>query len=388
MNTTTPITDGGSAESRSRDDESASDQLRRVRAAALALLGKAETAANATDMATAVEKAAAALKLATEIETADAAFAKVNEEVVSLKRANKLAPKRERSERIRDYVAALAPLIAVITLAATLFAQSWQFLRSERSKREDALNARWQDAVKMISTSGALSPAIVSLQPFLRSPEYAAQAREVAINLLTNTSDQTFFTTLFGPAFAPISWNNVDGVIRLDRALAARASPLIAKSWDGKTNDMSRLSADEIASYNYIEAVIPTITAQIGNVLKTPRPPGTQVDLSATFLKNGDWQGVNLDSVNFESANLSWINVRNVDLTNVTKFTAAGFYGTAWWEAKAINSSLLAYLTASYPYSKANYPFAPGQEPSGLRSDAFNQEAYDAAIARLTSQLK
>ncbi len=88
MNTTTPITNGGSAESRSRDDESASDQLRRVRAAALALLGKAETAANATDMATAVEKAAAALKLATEIETADAAFAKVNEEVVSLKRAN------------------------------------------------------------------------------------------------------------------------------------------------------------------------------------------------------------------------------------------------------------------------------------------------------------
>ncbi len=240
----------------------------------------------------------------------------------------------------------------------------------------------------MISTSGALSPAIVSLQPFLRSPEYAAQAREVAINLLTNTSDQSFFTTLFGPAFAPISWNNVDDVIRLDRALAARASPLIAKSWDGKTNDMSRLSTDETASYNYIEAVIPTITAQIGNVLKTPRPPGTQVDLSATFLKNGDWQGVNLDSVNFESANLSWINVRNVDLTNVTKFTAAGFYGTAWWEAKAINSSLLAYLTASYPYSKANYPFAPGQEPSGLRSDAFNQEAYDAAIARLTSQLK
>ena len=313
MNTTTPITNGGSAESRSRD-ESASDQLRRVRAAALALLSKAETAANATDMATAVEKAAAALKLATEIETADAAFAKVNEEVVSLKRANKLAPKRERSERIRDYVAALAPLIAVITLAATLFAQSWQFLRSERSKREDALNARWQDAVKMISTSGALSPAIVSLQPFLRSPEYAAQAREVAINLLTNTSDQSFFTTLFGPAFAPISWNNVDDVIRLDRALAARASPLIAKSWDGKTNDMSRLSTDETASYNYIEAVIPTLTAQIGNVLKTPRPPGTQVDLSATFLKNGDWQGVNLDSVNFESANLSWINVRTLTL--------------------------------------------------------------------------
>ena len=50
-------------------------------------------------------------------------------------------------------------------------------------------------------------------------------------------------------------------------------------------------------------------------------------------------------------------------------------------------------LPASVPDSKLSifegkYPFAPGQEPSGLRSDAFNQEAYDAAIARLTSQLK
>ena len=387
-NSTTAITGGGSTGSVSGDDESVSDQLRQVRAAALALLGKAETTSSATDMATAVEKAAAALKLAAEIGKAKADLAKLNEEIVGLERANKLAPKRERSERIRDYIAALAPLVAIITLAATLFAQSWQFLRSERSKREDALSARWQDAVKTISTSGALSPAIVSLQPFLRSPEYAAQAREVAINLLANTSDQTFFTTLFGPAFTPISWNNVDDVIRLDRALAARASPIATKSWDGKNNDVRRLTNEETASYQYIMAVIPTITAQIASVLKTPRPPGKQVDLSATLLKDSDWQGVSLNTVNLEGASFIWINIRNVDLTNLTKFTAANFYGTAWWEAKAINKPLFEYLKASYPYSKGNYPYAPGEQPAGLRPEAFNEEAYNAATARLASQLK
>lgn len=214
MNTTTGMTDGGSTGSVSHDDESISEQLRQVRAAALALLGKAETTSSANEMATAVEKAAAALKLATEIGKAQADLAKLNEEVVGLKRANKLAPKRERSERIRDYVAALAPLVAIITLGATLFAQSWQFLRSERSKREDALDARWQDAVKTISASGAFSPAIISLQQFLRTPKYAEQTREVTVNLLANTSDQSFFTNLFGPAFTPISWNNINDVIR------------------------------------------------------------------------------------------------------------------------------------------------------------------------------
>jgi len=388
VNTTTPITVGDSVTSLQRDEESVVEQLRQLRAAAFLLLGKAETAGSATDMATAVEKAATALKLATEIGRAHADLVKVNEEVASLKRANELAPKRERSERIRDYVAALAPLVAIITLAATLFAQSWQFVRSERSKREDALNAQWQDAVKTISASGALSPGIVALQPFLRSPQYAAQAREVATNLLANTSDATFFTALFGPAFVPMSWNNLDDVIRLDRALGARVNPIATKSWDGKNNDMRRLTNDEVASYRYIFAVIPTITAQIGNVLKTPRPPGTQVDLSAALLKDTDWQGVNLDNVNLEAASFAWMNVRNVDLTNVTKFKGASFYGTAWWEAKAINRSFFEHLKASFPYSKENYPFLPGEEPPGLRPDAFNQAAYDAGIARLASQLK
>lgn len=388
MDTTTPIIAGDSVESFSCDDKSVSEQLRQVRSAALTLLNKAQTASSATDMATAVEKAAAALKLATEIGKAHADLTKVNEEITSLKRANRLAPKRERSERIRDYVAAFAPLVAIVTLAATLFAQSWQFLRSERSKRQDALDARWQDAVKTISASGALSPAIVSLQPFLRSPEYAAQARDVAVNLLASASDQTFFTTLFGPAFVPISWNNVDDVIRLDRALGARVSPMLSKSWDGKKNDMSRLTGDEVASFNYIWGVIPTLTAQIGSVLKTPRPLGTQVDLSATLLKDTDWQGVNLDGVNLEGAAFGWMNVRNVDLTKVTKFNAASFYGTAWWEVKAINRPLFEYLKAGFPYSKDMYSYASGEEPPGLRPDAFNQAAYDAGIARLESQLK
>jgi hypothetical protein len=382
MNTTTPTTAGNPVGSSAQEDDSLSEQMKQVRAAALLLLDKAESATSAADMAVAVEKAAAALKLAAEMGKVRADLAKVNEEISTLKRDNESAPKRERSERLRDYVALLTPLVTIITLAATLIAQNWQFLRSERNKQEDALDAKWQDAVKAISASGALSPGVVALQPFLRSQKYGEQAREMAVNLLSNSSDTVFFTSLFGTALAPVNLSNVDTVVRLDRALCARQGPLLAKSWDAdkQTIDTTRLIKDELASYNYIEAVIPTITSQIGSVLKTPRPPRTQVDLSATCFKNGDWEGTNLDGVNLEGTRLIWTSLRNAELGSATQFTSANLYRTAWWEVKSINKSMLDYLRASSP-------FTPGI-PYGPRDEISHQADYDAAIARLTSQPK
>ncbi len=382
MNTTTSPPGGAPIGSSTQGDGSVSEQARQLQAAALALLEKAQSAPNATDMAVAVEKAAEALKLAAEMRNEEAELTKVNEEVAKLKRENESALERGRSERLRDYVALLTPLVTIITLAATLITQNWQFLRSESSKREDALDAQWQDAVKVISATGALSPGVIALQPFLRSPKYGTAAREVSVNLLSNSSDTAFFTSLFGTALAPINWKNVDAVVRLDRALAAREGPLLTKSWDAEkqTIDTTRLAKDELAIYNYVEAATPTITSQIGSVLKTPKPPETQIDLSGTYLKNGDWQGINLEQANLEGSSMSWMNLRNAELGNVTQFAGAHFYRSAWWEARSISKPLLEYL-------KANSPFTPGL-PYGPHDEIPNQADYDAEIRRLTSQVK
>ena len=157
------------------------EQMEQVRAAASALLDKVKDAPSVTDMGAAVEKAAGALKLTAEIGTARAELNKVNEEISKLRRENATATKRELSERIRDYVALLTPFATIITLSATLIVQNWQFLRSENDKREAALDAQWSEAVKLISSSGALSPGVVALQPFLRSSKYGEQASEVAV---------------------------------------------------------------------------------------------------------------------------------------------------------------------------------------------------------------
>ena len=370
------MADGNNAESAPQNNDSVSEQIAHVRAAALALLSKAEGAESAADMANAVEKAAAALKLAVDMGKVHADLDKINEEIVSLKRQNETAPKRERSERLRDYVALFTPLVTIITLAATLVVQSWQFLRSERNKQEDAINMQWQDAVKTISAPGAPSPGFVWLQPFLTSKKYGPQATNVAVNFLAKSSDMVDFTNQFRTALTPVSWSNIEAVVRLDRALHARFIPLNDKA---NKKGITGLSEKDYASFIYVTTGMRTITSQIGSLLKTARPPKIQVDLSATHLLNADWQGINLSGVIFESAFLNWMNLRDAEF-DVTRFNGVNLWGTAWWEVKSINRPFLDYL-------QKRYPFKPGV-PYGPNGKVFSQTDYDAAIVRLTSQLK
>jgi hypothetical protein len=131
------------------------DQMEQLRAAASLLLNKAQDA-TVSELASAVEKATGVLRLSSELET---------------------SPGRERSERRKEYAALLVPVITIISLAATLLVQSWQFSRSEKDKSDEALDARWEDAVKTISQSSKLPPAAIALYPFLSSPRAVDRER-------------------------------------------------------------------------------------------------------------------------------------------------------------------------------------------------------------------
>ena len=360
--------------------DSVSAEMEKVREAASALLDKSGSAPTLAETASAVEKAATALKLTVEVGKTRTEAAKANEEIFKLKYENQTAPKRARTERIRDF---LAPAATIIVLGATLIAQNWQFLRSERAKREDALDVQWHDAVKMISESDrALSPGVVALQPFLSSKKYGEQARDVAANLLSNSSDPVFFTSLFGIALTPVTWNNVERQVRLNRALAARVTPVWNKSWvaEKKANDDTRLTKEELATQYYAIQALRQVTSQIGALLKTQRIPGTGIDLSATVIENGDWKNVNLDGVNLENAWFDSTDLDGAQLEGVSEFHGIYFYGTTWWKVKTINRPLLDYL-------KTKYPLEPNQ-PYGPRGETQSQESYDVAIRHLTSQLK
>ncbi|MBV8890936.1 MAG: pentapeptide repeat-containing protein [Acidobacteriaceae bacterium] len=229
-----------------------------------------------------------------------------------------------------------------------------------------------------------MSPAVVELQPFLRSPKYGDQARDDAVNILSTSSDSAFFSSLFGPALTPVTWTNLDRVVRLDRALLARGYPLWNKSWDPKTqnNDLRRLTKEERATFDYIEAAVPLISSEVGSVLKTPQPRGTSVDLSATYFKNADWSGINFKGVNLKNIDLNSLDLKNAQLTGVTEFTGAQFDYVAWWEARSIDRRLLEYLQRAYPFRpRAVYGYGPSNEVA-------TQSDYDTSVGRLMSQSK
>jgi hypothetical protein len=171
-------------------------------------------------------------------------------------------------------------------------------------------------------------------------------------------------------------------VLLLDRTLTARNRPLSNKSSDeGKhINDMTRLTSDEVLTYNYDVVAARTITAQIGGLLKTPKPPGVQIDLSSTWFQDGDWKGIDFDGANLDNIWLSEMDLRDAELKGVTHFNAAYLNRTAWWEVRSIDRPLLEYL-------RTNYPFRLGQS-YGPQNQVSSQEECDAAITRLTSQLK
>jgi hypothetical protein len=356
-------------------------QVRQVRAVASSLLDKAQSGSSVTDLAAAVEKAAGALKQASEVDKARQELGKLTEEILKLRHENEFATKNEQSARMRDYLALLTPLVTIITLAATLVVQNWQFIRSERDKREDAMDAQWQDAIKAISSSGELSPGVIALQPFLRSEKYGDQARDAAVNLLANSSDPAFFTSLFGIALTPVTSSNFDRVIRLDRALRARLDPVFGKSWDSKiqNNDMKRLTKTEAATYNYGISVAPALTSEIGGVLRT-QTTGSQLDLSGTYLYDADWDNINLNEANLTDVEMTGCNLQGAHLERVTQFSGASLYSTAWWEVKSINRPFLEYL-------KANAKFQPNAL-YGPSSVPVTKEQYDAAVQRLTKDLE
>src|ERR1017187_3664046 len=293
----------------STDLDSISVQMKQVRALAFSLLDRAESGSSLTDLAAAVEKAGGVLKLAAEIEKNRREVDKVTIEISKLRHEQDTAVTRERYERRRGMLQSVAP-VTLITLAATISMQAWIFWRSEQNQNEAAMEARWQDAVKTISATGALSPGVIALQPFLRSTEYRVRATELAINLLTNSSDFVFFRSLFPIALAPEVPANFDRLIRLDQALVARGDPVWNKSWDREKQKVVRtgLSKDENATLDYMDKVLPDITSAVGSILKTARP--AHIDFSATLFNSGNWQGLNFGATNLSNARLHWMNLQ------------------------------------------------------------------------------
>src|SRR5262249_27888500 len=132
----------------------------------------------------AVEKATGVLRLIGDLDKTQAEKAKLEVERQKLSDESAAAAKRERTDRRKDYVTMMTPFLSIITLAATLGWQSWQFVTSENNKRYALEDAQWDEANKTMSQSGNSPVSLILLKEFLKKPRYRAAAMNAALQLL------------------------------------------------------------------------------------------------------------------------------------------------------------------------------------------------------------
>lgn len=353
------------------------DQEQALQKSVDALLDKAQSA-TVPDLASAVEKATGAMKLSSDLEKSRAELRKLALEEAKLSYENATAEKRQRSELLKGYAAVFAPFLTVLTLAVTVIVGGWEFRQTEKDKAAAAEDAQWADAIKVISQSSKLSPGVIALNPFLKSARYGALARDTAVQLLANSNDSALFTDLYGAAFVPVGWDNLAQVIRLDRALKARGSPLWEKTYDRKTdtNDPAKLTPEEKEIEKYVDGALSKICSQVGSILKG-RPSGTALDLSGARFWSCDWSGADVSGANIEGLDLASVDLRGASLAYIVHFEGAYFYNVPWWEAKNISPKLLEYLEhdPDCEYKEA--------KTYGPRGDKVSPQQYAVAIARL-----
>ena len=260
---------------------------------------------------------------------------------------------KQRLETRKEYATIFTPLVTTVVLGLTLAFQAYQFIWSERDKREASEDAQWAEAVKQVSQASKVSPVAVILNPFLKSRRYAELAKKTAIQFLASTHDQIGFSDLFRSAFSPVDWTNFDSVAQLDRALGPRLGELWGKTYvkETDTNELNKLADDdEKKEFFYLHNAITEISTDVAPLLKSARPFGKSLDLRSAWFYDADWRGVDLSGADLTDADLRLLDLKNGNLGEVRSFSGLYIHGVAWWQAKQISPELLSYLMEKSPY--------------------------------------
>jgi hypothetical protein len=327
-----------------------------------------------------VEKARAdAQKALSDVEKSKAEILRLGVEQRKLQYDADHAPQHDRWESIKSIVTAIGPILTTLALAATLTVQSFQFSRSETSKREAVEDAQWADAIKALAQSNKqVLPSVAILKPFLGSKRFAESARKVALQVLLNTENPAEFSQLLSTAYQPLDWETLPDVLKLDQIISAKLDPIVDKVWDKEkeVDDFTKLTVVEKSQFDNLLSQIEQVGAAIAPLLKATRPQGVVLDLRSVRIRNSDWSDVDLTGADIEGFFLATTSLKGANLRNIRNFTNASFVDTAWWEANEISPpELIIYLQNNCPYSEKNL--------YGPRSTPISRKEYDAAMKRL-----
>ena len=325
----------------------------------------------------AVERAGRMLASIAEIERQEAESKKLSAEEVKIRDELSDSKKRGRSEKRQFYSSLIVPLLSTMVLGGTLLLQTYQTFKAESDKqveqqaqRQSVEDMRWSEALKsMYESDKDLSVADIYLKQFYNSSRYGNLAKQTAFQILAKTDDPVHFHDLFLSAFEPVSWENLEKVLDLDRSLAGRFNPLDVRY--GKLSDSEERQREAL----YKE--ISFICGEVATLLKSPRPKGVVLDLRSIEFWDCDLSNADLSEANLDGFTAFRLVLKGADLTGVRNYRNVTLQGSAWWQASRVSKDLLEYLRKNAAFDVH----------VGYGTAMTSKEDYDAAILRLDQDL-
>jgi hypothetical protein len=390
-----------------------SDPLSEAIQAALAKLKGASDPAE-------IERALNIIKVGSEIQKTNADTEKAEQDARKVNIDANLASKQTRHALLTSMFSPLVPLASLLTVVVTLFVsseqtriardQAIQKIADDKAVREEAAwNAFVQDREKSSADDlykrGTFSSR---LRAFAATGAHDQPLADITKHFMIDLSTASAFQDIWKTVLKETKADNFDTVVELSRARKQRYDQAVAecgvesKASLGLPDDpiysflgpcsptlqssvlyglipdaakrTSLLALKD--SYSNDIAIIVFLSTQIADYVRkvsNTKTGAKPLDLSNTMLLNA-----NLQDVDFSQANLAQaaIAVSNVDgAVLLPKQSTYDFNGTPWWEAKAIDQTVMQWLLVN------NYPERPGSVlPPGYK---ISRDEYQSKIQKL-----
>jgi hypothetical protein len=275
-----------------------------------------------------------------------------------------------RFEAFKSWAAILVPFLSIVTLFVTIAMQYAQL----GATREASADTQWRENEKNVleQLRGPTPDPLLAtslLQSYIGDPRYGRQAIDLSLLVLSNVPSSEVFKDYFVSRKIEVNLETLASILALDRSLWRRHTDINEFLADKDPNTMGThgyppsLSREQaLAIEKALLTELTFLSGEIGGFIKTQNGRNESLDLRRVLLTNADLAGSNFGDALLEDSQMENLNLDGANLGAIVRYADSAWFGSNWWDAKAINPPLLEFLMKSwYPYHSPdfNYPTRP-----------------------------
>jgi hypothetical protein len=370
------------------------------------------------------EKSLTLLKLAAEAEKLEAEVDKAKHEARKIEVDASLASRQLRLSFLSAMTSQLVPLAALLTVAVTFYgsyqqSQQVRILEAAKVAADQAAQERlaWEtfkgDFDRVSADDLYKRPTFVArLKAFVASGKHSSEVFDISRPLLGDLTSKSAFVEIWANTYKTVNSDNFANVIYIARTQRNRWFKIMqdcsiipippntslsdndAQGWGMgpcftgyRRNDVLQAYADKPELTKKImelreqvigtDSIIPFLSDAISAYLREDAKTGVkQYDLSEITFSGSKLDGLDFSKSNLNQSRFFRTSVAGAILTGERSQMTNEFQETAWWEAAAIEESVLRDLiTYAYPGSSTQRFYAVWS--------SLTEDVYRRHIARL-----